>query len=106
MRTQGFWRTVKPNPLSSFATQVASDQMLRVVANVFGRTAEEAEANARLIAAAPELVEALKSQRADLEIFRANLADTEKVDSRFEGMSELVASWIGEIDAALAKAGA
>lgn len=59
---------------------------------------------ARLIAAAPEMFEALTEVRTDLRILMGNVAGAAKHDPRWEGYSATVAGWVDRIDDALSKA--
>lgn len=68
----------------------------------------DAPANARLIAAAPEMKEALKEARTTLSITRTNIMvemkRSEGAAYRFESVPEILKTRIEAIDAVLAKA--
>ena len=57
------------------------------------KTAEEMKANAHLIAAAPELLDALIETDKDLCVLEGNMAQIEKSDPRADGMTTLVSEW-------------
>ena len=54
---------------------------------------EEMKANAKLIAAAPELLDALIETDKDLCVLEGNMAQIEKSDPRADGMTTLVSEW-------------
>ena len=56
-------------------------------------TKNEACANAKLIAAAPEMLKALLETDKDLCVLEGNMAQIEKTDPRAEGMTALVTGW-------------
>lgn len=64
----------------------------------------ELEANARLMAAAPDLLEALEETRKDLVVLRGNITDAAKSCSMWEGMPELIDAWIRRNDEAITRA--
>jgi len=69
---------------------------------------EQAVANAHLIAAAPEMKEALEEARTTLSVTRTNIMvemkRSEGAAYRFEGVPEILKARIDAIDAAIAKA--
>lgn len=65
---------------------------------------EVMDANARLIAAAPELYAALLELRADMCIAQDNMRDAAKHDPRWCGCAEAIQPRVDAADAALAKA--
>lgn len=89
--TQGPWRTSLTE--GQRAWNVSSEATGRTVA-IVSDWSPEAEANARLIAAAPELLEALKSARFAIQVTLDSGLVTEKN----------VRSTLNHIDAAIAKA--
>lgn len=62
------------------------------IAEIAARS-EESLANARLIAAAPELLDALIETDKDLCVLEGNMAQIEKSDPRADGMTTLVSEW-------------
>jgi hypothetical protein len=65
---------------------------------------EQAEANARLIAAAPDLLDALRECRTDLIIGANNADHAAKTDPRWEGVGDRLRYRASKADAAIAKA--
>lgn len=68
--TKGAWspRHAIRIPLSTrYKANVLKGSTIKIVATVFGETKKEAEANARLIAAAPELLETLEFCKSVIE---------------------------------------
>lgn len=61
-------------------------------------------ANARLIAAAPDLLEALNETDVDLTVLLSNIADAQKRDAQWDGMYEVVLRWKARNRAAINKA--
>ena len=70
--TPGPWGVSGSRDTDLEIRQIASDGMIAIVEQTLGY-AEADEANARLIAAAPELAEALRSLLADAENFELHL---------------------------------
>ena len=62
------------------------------IAEIAARS-EESLANAQLIAAAPELLDALIETDKDLCVLEGNMAQIEKIDPRADGMTTLVSEW-------------
>lgn len=58
-----------------------------------GKATEEMKANAQLIAAAPDLLDALIETDKDLCVLEGNMAQIEKSDLRADGMTTLVSEW-------------
>lgn len=58
---------VVPHRIHGFRAMLVGGSDGQVVAHTFGKTAEETEANARLIAAAPDLLDAIKPLLSFLE---------------------------------------
>lgn len=77
----------------SGGSRVIVGDAAQMVALVYGRGPEEQQANANLIAAAPELLEALKGARTGLDLL-----------SEFSAYKKTAIAKIKEIDAAIAKA--
>jgi len=73
-----------------------------IIANVNDR--HDRLANARLIAAAPDLLEAAKEGRTDLMIAADNARDAAKTDSRWDGVADKLMERVRMMDAAIAKA--
>jgi hypothetical protein len=76
---------------------------------VWSDAPEEAEANARLIAAAPDLLEELADARTTLSILRTQVMVeigrcADPSESRWEGVPEKLRERLSHIDAAIAKA--
>lgn len=62
------------------------------IAEIAARS-EESLANAHLIAAAPELLDALIETDKDLCVLEGNMVQIEKSDPRADGMTTLVSEW-------------
>lgn len=69
-----------------------------------GGLCAEGVANARLIAAAPELLEALIETRTSLMIVAEQVLDASKTDPRWEGVYEKLTPYLEQSRAAIAKA--
>ena len=54
---------------------------------------DETKANAKLIAAAPDMLEALLETDKDLCVLESTMLQIEATDTRAEGMTELVKKW-------------
>ncbi|MGB2525652.1 hypothetical protein [Flagellimonas sp. SN16] len=69
-------------------------------------TIEELEANAKLIEAAPDLLEALQQINIDLNILKKNiLYESERLENtRFDGYADVIGSWISLNEQAIEKA--
>ena len=65
---------------------------------------EHAEANARLIAAAPELYDALRELLTDMVIAQGNMRKAAKRDPAWEGCAEIIQPRVDAARAAIAKA--
>jgi len=63
----------------------------------------EAESNAKLIAAAPEMFDELKETITDLKILRNQIESESKTNHLFEGMPELIQKWIDRKEQLLTK---
>lgn len=64
----------------------------------------EQKANARLIASAPELLEALIETRTSLMIVAEQVLDASKADPRWEGVYEKLTPYLEQSGSAIAKA--
>ena len=60
---------------------------------VYRNSYKEAIANAKLIAAAPNMLDALLETDKDLCVLESTMAQIESTDPRAEGMTELVKKW-------------
>ena len=69
-----------------------------------GNNLEHAEANARLIAAAPELYDALRELLTDMVIAQGNMRKAAKRDPAWEGCAEIIQPRVDAARAAIAKA--
>lgn len=69
-----------------------------------GITGHERDANASLVAAAPELLAAAKEGRTDLMISADNARDAAKTDARWSGVAKKLMNCVAMMDAAIAKA--
>jgi len=65
---------------------------------------EVSDEDARLIAAAPELLEALMETDKDLTVLLNNIYDAEQRDPKWAGMHQVVSAWRDRNRAAIAKA--
>lgn len=72
---------------------VISSENVIDIADVYGDT-EESKANAKLISNAKNLYYALHEINIDLKILKTNFIQIEKVDSKAEGMIDLIQKWI------------
>ena len=70
----------------------------------FEVTGDNITANARLIAAASDLLDAAKEGRTDLMIAADNARDAAKTDPRWEGVGEKLMARVAMMDAAIARA--
>ena len=66
--------------------------------------AAEGSANARLIAAAPELLEAMRELLTDMKIAQRNMRNAAKRDPAWEGCAEAIQPRVDAAIAAIAKA--
>ena len=96
--TTGHIKSVAKNKSSNTPTVARYD------IGIPGVSEAEQYANARLIAAAPELYGALDEAVKDLVAYQVNARMASKDDSRWEGVSELVQPAIDSCRSALAKA--
>lgn len=62
------------------------------------------EANAQLMAASPEMLEALEETDKDLTVLLSNLADAERRDPKWDGMAKVVLGWRERNRQAIARA--
>lgn len=60
--------------------------------------------DAKLIASAPDLLEALQEIQIDLSILKSNFIEIEKTNSRAEGMTDIIDKWIERNKKAIEKA--
>lgn len=67
-------------------------------------TNEEDIYNAKLIAAAPELLEEIKGTLIDLKILYHQILSEAKTNHRFEGMPEIIQKWIDTKEELIKKA--
>lgn len=81
----------------------SADSLVTSICEVYGDSDED-KANAKLIASAPELLEALQQMQIDLNILQSNFRQIEKVDSRADGMVQVVQNWIDRNNKAINKA--
>lgn len=65
---------------------------------------EEAKANAKLIAASPELLEETKESIVDLKILSEQLLKESEFNQRFHGMYEIMRNWIERKEKLIKKA--
>ena len=101
---EGNWCPNSHRPLGGWVSHFAPSGV-----PVFGLepsvgTLEEIAANARLIAAAPDLLDAAKEGRTDLMIAADNARDAAKTDPRWEGVGEKLMARVAMMDAAIARA--
>lgn len=87
-----------------FITIVDEDNRNVVEAKGHEMINAECMANAQLIAAAPELLDALIETDKDLCVLEVNMAQIEKIDSRADGMTTLVSEWRNRNKKAINKA--
>lgn len=101
-----------PGPLLAIGNEVrkplSSDSGLTIAVARCAGSNEEAEANAALYAAAPDLLEALTEARLTLSLTRTNIMvemkKSEGAAYRWEGVPELLANRIVQCDAAITRA--
>ena len=95
--TKGKW--VLWNDGYAFDVVKESDAIMTIACVYDGKEAENdidvvvAKANAQLIAAAPELLDAIIETDKDLCVLEGNMAQIEKSDPRADGMTTLVSEW-------------
>ena len=94
--TQGEWkRNGRIIFIGGSQTQSNFDQVIlkAYTSKFYERAQEEAEANAKLIAAAPELLKALQETDKDLCVLWGQMLDLEKTNPIAEGLSNLIQNW-------------
>lgn len=97
--TSGEWKIQEP-----YNTFVYGSDGKLICQMKYDPFSEESAANARLISASPELLEALQETDKDLCILEGSMAQIEKVDKRAEGMTGLVKEWRARNKKAINKA--
>ena len=97
--TKGEWKIQEP--YNTFVYGSGGKLICQIKYDPFS---EESAANARLISASPELLEALQETDKDLCILEGSMAQIEKVDKRAEGMTGLVKEWRARNKKAINKA--
>ena len=88
--TKGEWYVVGSEP-----AEIATDKKSICFVGIqdyFNKDIEQ-RANAKLIAAAPELLDALLETDKDLCILWAQMLELEETNPRAEGLSDLIKSW-------------
>jgi hypothetical protein len=96
-----------PGPWLRPAVQTVRASNGRLIARVDAGgdiSGKEVVANASLIAAAPDLLEAAREGRTELMISADNARDAAKTDPRWEGVAEKLMQRVRMMDAAIAKA--
>jgi len=73
------------------------------ICNIITRNQEQAEFNAKLITAAPEMFEEIKETIIDLKILRNQIESESKTNHLFDGMPELIQKWIDRKEQLLTK---
>ena len=89
--TKGEWRVYLSNTSYADVVVDGSDDICTCWSGYVGE--DEAKANAKLIAAAPDMLEALLETDKDLCVLESTMAQIESTDPRAEGMTELVKKW-------------
>ena len=96
--TKGKWRYSKEHDCITTSPQgivEGSKIICQIKPNVsFDDTGKEAEANALLISKAPEFYKEIYETIIDLKVLRNQILDASKTNHLFEGMPELIDTWI------------
>lgn len=102
--TPGPWHSVPSMPSEGFNCWwlMAGSRNIATISGYQGDT--ECEANARLIAAAPDMLEALRECCTDLMIAADNARDAAKTNPRWDGVDEKLMERVNQGRAAIAKA--
>jgi len=69
----------------------------------FSKPNDEYKANAKIIAAAPQMFEEIKETITDLKILRNQVESESKTNNLFDGMPELIQKWIDRKEQLLTK---
>ena len=94
--SKGEWKTLDKavfNPYQNVWSKALYVNNLTFCMYILGRTEAESESNAKLIAAAPNMLDALLETDKDLCVLESTMAQIESTDPRAEGMTELVKKW-------------